>query len=254
MSFSLLARREHCHARRSTRGPRNRRLACGRFFCNLCRGVLASGYNLKAACVGRASSNTCRGETNWMVRGANAGFGALLLMEFRSCILSDLRSTGVLAVVRRELRPLFSELRRLYFNKVWGMDIAPGCRISFSAKLDKNYPRGIHVGESTAINFGACRSRPRYGARLHVDTWIGKECNIGAQSMILAGDQNWRQLRGRGGERGDEGRAVELPGRRKPGAHHGERHSNRPTGASSIAPSVPTSAPRRPWRTEKAAS
>jgi acetyltransferase-like isoleucine patch superfamily enzyme len=71
-------------------------------------------------------------------------------------ILSDLRSTGVLAVVRRELRPLFSELRRLYFNKIWGMDIGPDCRISFSARLDKNYPRGIHVGEGTAINFGAC--------------------------------------------------------------------------------------------------
>jgi serine acetyltransferase len=90
-------------------------------------------------------------------------------------ILSDLRSTGVLAVVRRELRPMFSELRRQYFNKVWGMDIAPGCRISFSAKLDKNYPRGIHVGEGTAINFGAC-------VLAH-----DRQCNIGAQSMILPG-------------------------------------------------------------------
>ena len=68
---------------------------------------------------------------------------------------SDLRSTGPLAVVRRELRPFFGELRRLYFIKVWGMDIGPGCAISYSAKLDKSYPRGIHIGEGTAINFGA---------------------------------------------------------------------------------------------------
>jgi acetyltransferase-like isoleucine patch superfamily enzyme len=101
--------------------------------------------------------------------------------------LSDLRSTGVLAVVRRELRPWFSELRRLYFNKIWGMDIQPGCRISFSAKLDKNYPRGIHIGEGTAINFGACVLAHDTVRGLHVHTWIGKECNIGAQSMILPG-------------------------------------------------------------------
>jgi serine acetyltransferase len=102
-------------------------------------------------------------------------------------ILSDLRSTGVLAVVRRELRPMFSELRRLYFNKIWGMDIASGCRISFSAKLDKNYPRGIHIGQDTAINFGACVLAHDTVRGMHVDTWIGKECNIGAQSMILPG-------------------------------------------------------------------
>ena len=84
--------------------------------------------------------------------------------------LSDLRTTGFLAVVRRELRPFFGELRRLYFNKLWGMDIAPNCRISFSAKLDKSYPVGLHVGESTAINFGACvltHDYPRAGF-----TWI----------------------------------------------------------------------------------
>jgi acetyltransferase-like isoleucine patch superfamily enzyme len=102
-------------------------------------------------------------------------------------ILSDLRSTGVLAVVRRELRPFFSELRRLYFNKIWGMDIGRDCRISFSARLDKNYPRGIHVGEGTAINFGACVLSHDTVRGLHVHTRIGKECNIGAHSMILPG-------------------------------------------------------------------
>jgi acetyltransferase-like isoleucine patch superfamily enzyme len=102
-------------------------------------------------------------------------------------MLSDLRSTGVLAVVRRELRPLFGELRRLYFNKLWGMDIGPKCRVSFSAKLDKSYPRGVHIGEGTAINFRACILTHDTVRGLHVDTWIGKECNIGAQSMIMPG-------------------------------------------------------------------
>jgi acetyltransferase-like isoleucine patch superfamily enzyme len=101
--------------------------------------------------------------------------------------LSDLRTTGFLAVLRRELRPFFSELRRVYFNKVWGMDIARDCRISFSAKLDKSYPTGVHIGERTAINFGAVILTHDTPRRLHVDTWIGKECNIGAHSIIMPG-------------------------------------------------------------------
>jgi acetyltransferase-like isoleucine patch superfamily enzyme len=102
-------------------------------------------------------------------------------------MLSDLRTTGVLAVTRRELRPFFMRLRRFYFNKLWGMDIGPDCRISFSAKLDKSYPSGVHIGASTAINFGACVLTHDTPRRLHLHTWIGKECNIGAHSIIMPG-------------------------------------------------------------------
>jgi acetyltransferase-like isoleucine patch superfamily enzyme len=100
---------------------------------------------------------------------------------------SDLRSTGPLAVLRRELRPFFGELRRLYFVHVWGMEIGPECRISFSARLDKSYPRGIHIGEGTAINFGACILTHDTPRGVHADTWIGKDCNIGANSLIMPG-------------------------------------------------------------------
>jgi acetyltransferase-like isoleucine patch superfamily enzyme len=102
-------------------------------------------------------------------------------------MLSDLRSTGVLSVILRELRPLFSEFRRLYFVHVWGMDIGPGCAISYSAKLDKSYPCGIHIGERTAVNFGAVILTHDTPRGVHADTWIGKECNIGANSFIMAG-------------------------------------------------------------------
>ena len=102
-------------------------------------------------------------------------------------ILANLRSTGLLSGVRRELRPLFSELRRLYFVHVWGMDIGPGCAISYSARLDKSYPRGVHIGEGTAINFGAAILTHDTPRGLHADTWIGKQCNIGANSIIMAG-------------------------------------------------------------------
>ena len=67
------------------------------------------------------------------------------------------------------------------------MDIGPGCAISFSARLDKSYPRGIHIGEGTAINFGAVRSDPRHPARRSRGYLDWKECNIGANSIIMAG-------------------------------------------------------------------
>jgi acetyltransferase-like isoleucine patch superfamily enzyme len=101
--------------------------------------------------------------------------------------LSDVRTRGPLAVFRRELRPFFMRLRRSYFNKLWGMDIGLDCQISFSAKLDKSNPGGVHIGESTAINFGACILTHDYPRRLHLDTWIGKECQIGAHSIIMPG-------------------------------------------------------------------
>ena len=102
-------------------------------------------------------------------------------------ILSEVRKFGVLALVRRGLRPSVMKLRRFYFNKLWGMDIGHDCQVSFSAKLDRSYPRGVHIGESTAINFGAVVLTHDYPRRLHLDTWIGKECQIGAHSIIMPG-------------------------------------------------------------------
>jgi acetyltransferase-like isoleucine patch superfamily enzyme len=102
-------------------------------------------------------------------------------------LTSDFRSTGPLAVIRRELRPFLMKMRRFYFNKIWGMDIGSQCMISFSAKLDKSFPSGIHIGEYTAVSFGATVLTHDYSRSLHVDTWIGKECQIGARSVIMPG-------------------------------------------------------------------
>ena len=101
--------------------------------------------------------------------------------------LSDLRSTGVLAVVRRELRPFFGNCAASISIKSGEWISAPVAAISFSAKLDKSYPRGIHIGEGTAINFGACILTHDTPRGVHADTWIGKECNIGANSIIMPG-------------------------------------------------------------------
>jgi len=95
--------------------------------------------------------------------------------------------TGVASAVRRELHLLFSELRRHYFNKLWGMDIGPNCRIALSAILDRTNPRGVHIGDATTINFGACILTHDFPRWLIADTWVGKECNIGPRSIVMPG-------------------------------------------------------------------
>jgi acetyltransferase-like isoleucine patch superfamily enzyme len=78
-------------------------------------------------------------------------------------------------------------MRRQLLNRFWGMDIGEDCMISFSATLDRTYPRGIHIGRSTAVNFGAVILAHDYTRTLHTDTWIGERCQIGAHSFIMPG-------------------------------------------------------------------
>ena len=92
-----------------------------------------------------------------------------------------------LARLRRDLRNAIMEWRRFYFNRVWGMNIGKGSAISFSAKLDMTNPAGIHIGEDTAIVFGATILSHDMTRNLHIDTRIGSRCSIGAHSIIMPG-------------------------------------------------------------------
>lgn len=94
---------------------------------------------------------------------------------------------GLLARIRKEIRPMACELRRLYLNRVWGMNIGPDCMISFSAVLDRTYPRGVRIGASSAVNFGAVILTHDYTRDMHLDTVIGDRCQIGANSFIMPG-------------------------------------------------------------------
>lgn len=92
-----------------------------------------------------------------------------------------------LVKVRNYLRRKFIFLRWLYLRRVWNMDIHPDTLISLQAILDRSYPRGIHIGEGTAVSFGAVILTHDYIRRMHVDTYIGKFCQIGAKSIIMPG-------------------------------------------------------------------
>ena len=86
-----------------------------------------------------------------------------------------------------EVRNALTALKRLWLVKVWGMDLHPTVRISLSAKLDRTFPAGVHVGAYTLIAFEARIMTHDRTRGLYVNTRIGQNCFIGGRSMILPG-------------------------------------------------------------------
>jgi acetyltransferase-like isoleucine patch superfamily enzyme len=85
------------------------------------------------------------------------------------------------------LRKILVKTKYLYYTKIWGMDLHPTCEFSLSAKFDRIYPKGVHIGAYTYVAFGAvilCHDTTR---GLYLDTFIGENCFIGARSIILPG-------------------------------------------------------------------
>ena len=87
----------------------------------------------------------------------------------------------------KKMRTRILSLRHWYYTKIWGMDIHPTVVMSLSARLDKTHPRGIHIGEGTYIAFDAAILAHDMTRALKTDTFIGRNCFIGARSIILPG-------------------------------------------------------------------
>jgi acetyltransferase-like isoleucine patch superfamily enzyme len=67
------------------------------------------------------------------------------------------------------------------------MDIHPSAELSLSARLDRTFPIGVHIGETSYIAFDACILTHDRTRGLYLHTWIGRNCFIGARSMVLPG-------------------------------------------------------------------
>ena len=88
---------------------------------------------------------------------------------------------------RRWLRSIIASIYWINYRKVWGMDIHPTAIFSLSAKFERAFPIGVHVGAYSYIAFEArilCHDRTR-GLYLH--TRVGQNCFVGGRSMILPG-------------------------------------------------------------------
>lgn len=90
--------------------------------------------------------------------------------------------------IRKFLWRKLSFIYPWYLRKIYGMDIGQAVKIAYSAHLDKsNNPKGIHIGEYTAIARDAIILAHDGGRALKTDTIIGKNCFIATRAIILPG-------------------------------------------------------------------
>jgi acetyltransferase-like isoleucine patch superfamily enzyme len=87
----------------------------------------------------------------------------------------------------RWLRKLLVRSKWFYFTRVWGMDIDPTATFSLSARLDKTFPKGIHIGADSYVAFDAAVLSHDMTRGLYLHTRIGCCCFIGARSIVLPG-------------------------------------------------------------------
>lgn len=85
------------------------------------------------------------------------------------------------------LRNVLVTLRRLYLTRLWGMDIDPTAQFSLSARFDRTFPAGVHVGPRTYVAFEARILTHDMTRGLYLHTRVGANCFIGGRSLILPG-------------------------------------------------------------------
>jgi len=78
-------------------------------------------------------------------------------------------------------------LRNLYLRKIYGMTIGKDVRISLKANLDKRNPKGVIIGDGSYLAFGATILCHDMSRNIRKPVIIGKNCFIGANSIILPG-------------------------------------------------------------------
>lgn len=85
------------------------------------------------------------------------------------------------------IRHILLDIRRLYLVHVYGMEIGKDVRISLKANLDKRHPRGVHLADGAYIAFGAVVLCHDMSRNIKRDVYVGKNCFIGAHSILMPG-------------------------------------------------------------------
>lgn len=74
-----------------------------------------------------------------------------------------------------------------WFRSVYKMDIGDHTRISRGVRLDRTNPKGIHIGEYTALTKGVALISHDFTAREWKDTRVGSNCFLGFNVIVLPG-------------------------------------------------------------------
>src|SRR5579883_477149 len=146
----------------------------GRSFCCRSARVCAVGYRaLHYVSAGRARLVAM--DVHRYHKGPAASPSANIAPS-TSALQEDSAELGLLKSLNqlRSVRLALVALKRFYLNRVWGMDLHPTCQFSLSARFDRTYPRGIHVGEESYVAFDAAILSHEMIRRLYAHTRIGR--------------------------------------------------------------------------------
>lgn len=89
--------------------------------------------------------------------------------------------------VRGLLRLVVINFKYIVFKYLYKMDISPKCRVSVGVKLDKTYPKGIHVADGAYIASGTIVFSHDFCRGIKTDTYIGENVFIGANVIVMPG-------------------------------------------------------------------
>lgn len=94
----------------------------------------------------------------------------------------------MISTFRKHLWNIISQIYPSYLRLVYKMDIADTAIISKKAKLDKSInPRGIHIGQYSWITYNTVILAHDHTRNIKLDTYIGNNCFIGINSLIMPG-------------------------------------------------------------------
>ena len=85
------------------------------------------------------------------------------------------------------LRNILVKARWLSLTKIWKMDLHSTVKMSLSAKFDRTFPIGVHVGAYSYVAFEARILTHDRTRGLYLHTRVGENCFIGGRALILPG-------------------------------------------------------------------
>lgn len=82
---------------------------------------------------------------------------------------------------------LIEKIQYIKYNYIFQMNIHKTVKISMKAMLDTTNPKGINIDENTMITANVSILTHDFVNQVHNSTFIGKNCFIGMNSVILSG-------------------------------------------------------------------
>ncbi len=90
--------------------------------------------------------------------------------------------------LRSKLWTILTNAYPEFLRRWYKMDLGKGVRIAYKAHLDKSInPKGIHIGDRSWILNGAFVMAHDHCRALRTDTYIGHDCVVGINAIIMPG-------------------------------------------------------------------